>query len=117
MPSVGTYVKAISAGAAICIGGPAFVYYISPTEEEIFKKYNPELQKRALANREVRQQEFDSFVNHLKEASRSEKPIWIAQKEMEKKLSEDRAQRLRDERESLAAEAERRRAEIRDSTK
>ncbi|KAF1963189.1 CBP4-domain-containing protein [Byssothecium circinans] len=116
MPSPGTYVKALSAGAALCIGGPALVWYVTPTEEEIFKKYNPDLQKRALATRQQRQEEFDSFVGQLKEASRSDKPIWTVQKEMDKKRSEDNAQRLRDERDSLAAEVEKRRAEVRSST-
>jgi len=38
------------------------------------KKYNPDLQRRALATRESRQQEFDDFVGKLKEASKSDKP-------------------------------------------
>lgn len=38
------------------------------------QKYNPDLQKRALAQRESRQQDFDDFVTHLKEAARSDKP-------------------------------------------
>ncbi|CAI6339274.1 unnamed protein product [Periconia digitata] len=74
MPSARTYVKAISAGAALCVGGPALVWYVTPTEEEIFKKYNPELQKRALAQRKQREEEFESFVGHLKDASKSDKP-------------------------------------------
>jgi hypothetical protein len=58
----------------ISIGGPALVYYISPTEEELFKKYNPELQKRSLENRVEKQQEFDDFVGKLKEYSKSNRP-------------------------------------------
>ena len=38
------------------------------------QRYNPELQKKALANREKRQQEFDDFTAHLKELSKSDKP-------------------------------------------
>ncbi|KAF2689306.1 CBP4-domain-containing protein [Lentithecium fluviatile CBS 122367] len=117
MPSAATYVKAITAGAALCIGGPALVWYVTPTEEEIFKKYNPDLQKRALATRDQRQQEFDSFVMQLREASKSDKPIWAVQKEMDKKRAEESAQRMRDEQAELTAEAERRRAEIRSSAK
>lgn len=49
-------------------------YYLTPTEEELFKKYNPDLQKKSLANREERQQEFDDFVCKLKEYSKSDKP-------------------------------------------
>lgn len=50
------------------------MYYISPTEEELFKKYNPELQKRSLENRVAKQQEFDDFVGKLKEYSKSNRP-------------------------------------------
>jgi hypothetical protein len=55
------------------VGGPALVYYISPTEEELFKRYNPELQRRSLEGRIQRQEEFDTFVKHLKEYSKSDK--------------------------------------------
>ncbi|KAF9738104.1 assembly factor cbp4 [Paraphaeosphaeria minitans] len=116
MPGAGTYIKAIGAGAALIIGGPALVWYVSPTEEEIFKKYNPDLQKRALAQRESRQQDFDDFVTHLKEAAKSDKPIWIAQKEMDQKRALEKNQRLRDDQANFIAEAERRRAEIRSSS-
>lgn len=115
MPSIGTYVKAITGGAVLCIGGPALVMWVTPTEEEIFKKYNPDLQKRALASREQRQQEFDGFVMQLREASKSDKPIWAVQKEMDKKRSDQAAQRMRDEQNALTTEAEKRRAEIRSS--
>lgn len=62
----------------ICVGGPALVYWVSPTEEELFKKYNPDLQKKSLANRQAKQEEFDHFVGKLKEYSRSDKPSeWL----------------------------------------
>jgi hypothetical protein len=61
-------------GAALSIGGPALVYYISPTEEELFLKYNPELQKRSLENRKGKQEDFDNFVMKLREYSKSDKP-------------------------------------------
>ncbi|KAL9581124.1 MAG: hypothetical protein Q9212_004090 [Teloschistes hypoglaucus] len=38
------------------------------------QRYNPELQKRSLANRKAREQEFDAFVNKLKGYSKSDKP-------------------------------------------
>lgn len=50
------------------------MYYISPTEEELFKKYNPDLQKKSLERRVEKQQEFDQFVSKLKEYSKSDKP-------------------------------------------
>ena len=79
----------------MCIGGPALIVYVTPTEEELFKvrhmlrskiacspvcvltlpqRYNPELQKRSLANRQERQQDFDNFVSKMKEYSKSSKP-------------------------------------------
>lgn len=61
-------------GGVICVGGPAFTYYLTPTEEELFKKYNPDLQKKSLERRAERQQEFDDFVTKLKEYSKSDKP-------------------------------------------
>ncbi|XP_014560316.1 hypothetical protein COCVIDRAFT_34537 [Bipolaris victoriae FI3] len=115
MPSARTYIKAFSAGAVLCVGGPALVWYVTPTEEEIFKRYNPELQKKALAGREQRQKEFDAFVGQLKEAARSDKPIWTAQKEMDAKRSEAEQQARREERDAYAAESRRRQAEIRAS--
>lgn len=56
------------------MGGPALTYYLTPTEEELFKKYNPDLQRKSLERRAERQQEFDDFVSRLKEYSRSDKP-------------------------------------------
>lgn len=56
------------------MGGPALTYWVSPTEEELFKKYNPDLQKKSLANRAEKQREFDDFVGKLKEYSKSDKP-------------------------------------------
>lgn len=50
------------------------MHYVSPTEEELFNKYNPDLQKKSLANRHEKQQEFDEFVSKLKEYSKSDKP-------------------------------------------
>jgi hypothetical protein len=61
-------------GGILCIGGPALVIWVSPTEEELFKKFNPDLQKRALERRTERQEEFDTFVKQLKEYSKSDKP-------------------------------------------
>lgn len=50
------------------------IYYISPTEEELFLKYNPDLQKRSLENRAQKEQDFDNFVMKLREYSKSDKP-------------------------------------------
>lgn len=51
-----------------------FTAWISPSEEEIRERYNPDLKRRSLANREAKQAEFDHFVTKLKEYSKSDKP-------------------------------------------
>lgn len=61
-------------GGAISIGGPALTRWVQPTDEELFQRYNPELQKRSLERRYERQKEFDDFVTKLKEYSKSDKP-------------------------------------------
>lgn len=55
------------------MGGPALTSYLVPTEEELFKKYNPDLQKRSLEMRGQAEQDFDNFVTRLKEYSKSDK--------------------------------------------
>ena len=67
---------------ACSIGGPAVVYAVSPTEEELFKRYNPDLQKKSLANRHEKQQAFDDYLTMLKKYSKSDKNSmcrWIRQ--------------------------------------
>lgn len=46
---------------------------IRPTDEELFKRYNPELQRRSLEEGDRRAQEFDDYVNRLKQWSKSDK--------------------------------------------
>lgn len=112
------------------------------TEEELFKRYNPDLQRRSLENRLSKQQDFDKFVINLKEYSKSDKPskyypnflissssisipicysrhiadainlVWEVQAEAEQK---GRDQAVKDK-VSIAAEIERQRKEVRDST-
>jgi len=66
------------------IGGPLFTMWLTPTEEELFLRYNPELQKRSLENRAKKQEDFNEFVSRLKEMSKSDKPIWEEQAIFEK---------------------------------
>lgn len=47
---------------------------LMPTEDELRSRYNPELLKKSTEERDERQEEFDVFVNRLKEYSRSDKP-------------------------------------------
>ncbi|KAL8839636.1 MAG: hypothetical protein Q9170_001642 [Blastenia crenularia] len=74
MSRAGMWIKMAATLVVFSVGGPALIYYVQPTDEELFKKYNPELQKRSLENREQRQQDFDNFVNKLKGYSKSDKP-------------------------------------------
>ena len=76
------------------------------------QKYNPDLQKRSLENREQKQQDFDNFVNKLKEYSKSDKPIWIAAAEDEARQRANSAE----ERQRIAQDIQRRREKIRDES-
>jgi len=62
-----------------------------------------------LENREQKQQEFDNFVNKLKEYSKSDKPIWAAAAEDEARM---RANNVEEQR-KIAEEIQKRRDEIR----
>jgi len=91
-----TYVKMAAGAAACCIGGPALVYWVQPDPDELFKRYNPELQKKALSERDQRLREHTEFVEKLREYSKSDKPIWvIAAEEEKKKRAEVAAERKR----------------------
>jgi hypothetical protein len=50
------------------------IYYVTPTEAELFSRYNPDLQRRSLENRAGKQEDFNKFVAQLKEYSKSDKP-------------------------------------------
>lgn len=61
-------------GSLVAVGGPALTWYLTPTDEEIFQMYNPELKKKSLERRYERQKEFDDFVTNLKRQSKSSQP-------------------------------------------
>lgn len=86
---LGTWLKMLAVGGAVCVGGPALVLWVQPTDEELFKKYNPELQKKSLERRYEKQKDFDDFVTQLKEYSKSDKPIWVVQEEAARKRKEE----------------------------
>ncbi|KAL8915948.1 MAG: hypothetical protein Q9208_008774 [Pyrenodesmia sp. 3 TL-2023] len=109
MSRAGMWLKMTAAFAVFSIGGPALIYYVQPTDEELFKRYNPELQKRSLESRNERQQDLDKFVTKLKEYSRSDKPIWEVAAEDEARTKASAAE----EQQRLAAELQKRRDEIR----
>ena len=91
------------------------------------QRYNPDLQKRSLENRQGTQQDFDDFVGRLKQYSRSDKPsvfpsdidmslltlltlhpVWEAAAEAEARMKESAAE----EAQRKATEIQRRREEI-----
>ena len=57
-----------------CVGGPALVFYLQPDPDELFSRYNPDLQKKALAGREKRLADHQEYVRKLKEYSKSDRP-------------------------------------------
>ncbi|KJZ69607.1 Assembly factor cbp-4 [Hirsutella minnesotensis 3608] len=101
--------KVLIGGTVLSVGGPAFTYWVTPTEDELRSRYNPDLRKRSLEQREERQQEFDDFVTRLKDYSRSDKPIWVVVKEEE----ERRKQALLEQGRTQQRDAEARREEMR----
>ena len=56
------------------IGGPALMKYVTPTEEELRKRYNPELRARSEANRDEKMKEAEEFIGKIKEYSKDPRP-------------------------------------------
>ncbi|EEA26822.1 Assembly factor cbp4 [Talaromyces marneffei ATCC 18224] len=81
--SAGKWIKMLTVGAVVAVGGPLFVQSIRPTDEELFNRYSPDLKKAALENRDRQEKEYNEYVNKLKEWSKSDKSIWFAVKEEE----------------------------------
>ena len=79
------------------------MYYVTPSEGELFKRFSPDLQKRNLEARERRTAEYLDFAGKMREYSKSDKPIWAAAEETQKKkraeiLEADRVRGEEDER-------------------
>ncbi|KAF7513581.1 hypothetical protein GJ744_008875 [Endocarpon pusillum] len=96
-------------GVICCVGGPALMYYVTPSEGELFNRFSPELQASNLANRARRQRDYEDFLGKLKEYSKSDKPIWEAAADAQRKEREELIRRTGVE----EAEKERRREELR----
>ena len=86
--------------------------YGQKVRPDMEQKYNPDLQKRSLENREQKQQEFDDFVNKLKEYSKSDKPIWIVAAEDEARQRANSAEEQR----RVAQDIQKRREKIREES-
>jgi capsule polysaccharide export protein KpsE/RkpR len=69
------------------------MYYVTPSEGEVFKRFNPDLQKRNLELREQRLKNNEEFVSKLIEYSKSDKPIWVVAAEEERKEREERVRK------------------------
>ncbi len=89
------------------------MYYVTPSEGELFKRFSPELQKHNLENRERRKAEYEDFAGKMREYSKSDKPIWEAAAEAQAKAREELVRRQREE----GDEAERIRRILRDEVK
>ena len=79
------------------------MYYVTPSEGELFKRFSPDLQKRNLEARERRTAEYLDFAGKMREYSKSDKPIWEAAEEAQRKkraeiLEADRVRAQEDER-------------------
>lgn len=79
------------------------MYYVTPSEGELFKRFSPDLQKRNLEARERRTAEYLDFAGKMREYSKSDKPIWEAAEEAQRKkraeiLEADRVRAEADER-------------------
>ena len=68
------------------------MYYVTPSEGEVFKRFSPDLQKRNLELREQRLKNNEEFVTKLIEYSKSDKPIWVVAKEEEERERKQRVQ-------------------------
>ena len=86
--------------------------YVQKVRPDMEQKYNPDLQKRSLENREQKQQEFDDFVKKLKEYSKSDKPIWTVAAEDEARQRANIAEEQR----RVAQDIQKRREKIREES-
>lgn len=103
------YAKMGAVFFGVSLGGPLLINYVSPTEAELFLRYNPDLQKKSLENRFQKQKDFDDFVVRLKEYSKGDRPIWEEAAEADKRKKEAMSSETR----KLVEEMEKRKREMR----
>lgn len=110
MSRSGMYAKMAAVFLGCSIGGPLIMYYVTPSEGELFKRFNPDLQKRNLEMRKEREENYKDFAQKMIEYSKSDKPIWAAEEDgrqrarqeilrreaLERKEKDDRAREMRE---------------------
>ncbi|CAD0056916.1 unnamed protein product, partial [Aureobasidium pullulans] len=108
MPGAKLWAKMIGSGAVLCIGGPYLIYYVTPTEEELFMR-------RSLENRKEKQENFNEWVTQLKKHSKSDLPLWTAWDKSSAEHKEAGVARLLEERRIAEQAAQARKDEIKNS--
>lgn len=88
------------------------MYYVTPSEGELFKRFNPDLQKRNLEMRDEREKNYKDFAAKMIEYSKSDKPIWAAEEDARMKAREDILARESSERKVREERAREIRAEL-----
>jgi hypothetical protein len=71
---------------------------VTPSEGEVFAKFNPDLQARNLALRDKRIRDNEEFSRKMIEYSKSDKPVWVVQAEAEKREREEYVRKMEMER-------------------
>lgn len=74
------------------------MYYVTPSEGELFKRFSPDLQKRNLEMRDEREKNYKDFAAKMIEYSKSDKPIWAAEEEARQRVRDDILSREQTER-------------------
>ncbi|KAK5944914.1 Assembly factor cbp4 [Knufia obscura] len=112
MSRTGMYAKMAAVFLGCSIGGPLIMYYVTPSEGELFKRFNPDLQKRNLEMRPERERNYKDFAAKMIEYSKSDKPIWAAEEEARMKAREEILARESEERKVREERAAAMRAEM-----
>lgn len=63
-------------GIAIIGTGVILFYNIVPTDEEVIKRFSPEVRAQYEKNRELRQKEQEELMRIVQQTAKSDEPIW-----------------------------------------
>ena len=106
------YTKMAAVFLGCSIGGPLLMYSVTPSEGELFKRFNPDLQKRNIEMRPEREKNYRDFAAKMIEYSKSDKPIWAAEEDARMKVREEILSRETAERKVRDERAAEMRAEL-----